>query len=80
MKLYKYNKSKEVPTLFLHGFLGSGDNWKECIKLIQNYSITLNMPGHQDNYFNEKDTNYTIDNWCSELKAELDKRFIQSIN
>lgn len=80
MNLYEYNNSKEVPTLFLHGFLGSSDSWEECIKIIKTYCITLNMPGHQDNYFNEKDTNYTIDNWCSELKTELDKRSIQSIN
>ena len=38
----------EMPTLvFLHGLLGSGEDWQNCIQYLQDYStITLDLPGH----------------------------------
>ena len=80
MILYKHNKSNEIPTLFLHGFLGSNNSWDEIIQLLSKYSITLDITGHKKNSFNEKDINYSIDNWCCDLKSQLDKESIKLIN
>ena len=80
MILYKYNKSKEIPTLFLHGFLGSNNSWDQILQLLNKYSITLDITGHKKNSFHEKDIDYSIDNWCFDLKKRLDKESIQLIN
>ena len=80
MKLYKYYTSKEIPTLFLHGFLGSSKSWNEIVKILKKHSITLDITGHNRSLFDQKDTNYSIENWCTELKNQLDKESIQSIN
>ncbi len=80
MILYKYHWSKEIPTLFLHGFLGSNNSWNEIVKLFKKFSITIDITGHEKNFFEHKDINYSIDNWCCELKNQLDKESIQSIN
>lgn len=80
MILYKHNQSKEIPTLFLHGFLGSSNSWDEIIQLLKKYSITLDITGHKKNFFDEKDIIYSIDSWCFELKKQLDKESIQLIN
>jgi len=80
MILYKYYRSKDIPTLFLHGFLGSSKSWNEILEILKKYSITLDITGHKKNFFDQKDTNYSIDNWFSELKNQLDKESIQSIN
>ena len=80
MILYKYNKSKEIPTLFLHGFLGSNNSWDEILQLLNKYSITLDITGHKKNSFDDKDIDYSIDNWCYDLKKQLDKESIELIN
>ena len=80
MILYKHNESKEIPTLFLHGFLGSSNSWDEIIQLLKKYSITLDITGHKKNFFHDKDIDYSIDNWCSDLKKQLDKESIELIN
>ena len=80
MILYKYQRSNEIPTLFLHGFLGSNNSWNEIVKLLKKYSITIDITGHKKNFFDHKDINYSIDNWCCELKNQLDRESIQSIN
>ncbi|MGR5208190.1 2-succinyl-6-hydroxy-2,4-cyclohexadiene-1-carboxylate synthase [Vibrio sp. PNB23_22_6] len=42
------HQSGTVPTLvFLHGLLGSGTDWKECIKVLPQYErVTIDLPGH----------------------------------
>ena len=80
MILYKYNKSNEIPTLFLHGFLGSNNSWDEIVQLLSKYSIILDIIGHNKNSFDEKNIDYSIDNWCCDLKTQLDKESIKLIN
>ncbi|WP_418114064.1 2-succinyl-6-hydroxy-2,4-cyclohexadiene-1-carboxylate synthase [Vibrio scophthalmi] len=38
----------EMPVLvFLHGLLGSGEDWQACIEALSDYStVTLDLPGH----------------------------------
>ncbi|ROV59436.1 2-succinyl-6-hydroxy-2,4-cyclohexadiene-1-carboxylate synthase [Vibrio ponticus] len=52
MLAYSYhrpiNQSAETPVLvFLHGLLGSGDDWQACIQHLNQFPIlTLDLPGH----------------------------------
>lgn len=52
MLAYNYyrpaNLKEEMPTLvFLHGLLGSGEDWQACIKHLDSFpTLTLDLPGH----------------------------------
>ncbi|MDW1811672.1 alpha/beta fold hydrolase, partial [Vibrio sp. Vb2362] len=42
------HQSSNMPTLvFLHGLLGSGEDWQSCINALPEYErVTVDLPGH----------------------------------
>ncbi|MCV5943386.1 alpha/beta fold hydrolase, partial [Escherichia coli] len=42
------HQSRTLPTLvFLHGLLGSGEDWQACINALPEYErVTVDLPGH----------------------------------
>jgi len=63
--------NKETPLVFLHGFMGSLENWNP-IKLQFNIPIILiDLPGHGKSHFKEID-NYSFTDWAIDFKYILD--------
>ena len=74
------NKDDSIPTLFLHGFTGTANSWNEIISKLTSYSITLDIVGHGKSTFNDLNSNYSVDDWCSDLSKILDSLKINRVN
>ena len=53
---------RNLPVLFLHGFMGSGDEWNEVIQFLshQYYCLTVDLPGHGESGLDEN-INYSFE-------------------
>ncbi len=80
---YKYEYSAGKPTiLFIHGFMGSGDDWQDIIKKLDGkYSVlTIDLPGHgkslieKEEYFSFHYVNKSINTILDFL--QIDKIYI----
>ena len=76
----EFNRSKDVPYFFLHGFTGSSDSWSNVIKKLNKYSYTIDVPGHQKSYFKDLNSDYTINDWCYEFYIMLNELKINKLN
>jgi 2-succinyl-6-hydroxy-2,4-cyclohexadiene-1-carboxylate synthase len=64
--------------LFLHGFLGSGDDYREiCIELKDKFRcLTVDLPGHGKTTVNGDETSYLMPQTAQALIALLDRLHI----
>lgn len=69
---YHYKKIESAPTfVFLHGFMGSKEDWEPQVKLLGNRysSLVIDLPGHGDSQL-ESHKVYTMDG-CSRLVVDV---------
>ena len=78
--LFTNNKTSLIPTLFLHGFSGTSNSWKEVITKLDCYCIAPDIIGHGKSSFNDIDRDYDIDDWCNDLSEILDSLNIDKLN
>ena len=77
--LFTNDKSSSIPTVFLHGFTGTANSWKDVISKLDcydrnhkiKYNIALDIVGHGKSTFNDLDYDYTIDDWCDDFDEIL---------
>ena len=74
------NQGDSTPTLFLHGFTGTGDSWKEIVSKLDRFCIAPDIVGHGKSSFNDIDSDYTIDDWCDDLSQILDSLKVDRLN
>ena len=75
-----FNKDKEIPFFFLHGFTGSHLSWNEIINLLNKHAYTIDIPGHGNSIFKNLNDSYNISDWCSEFYLLLNDLNINKIN
>jgi 2-succinyl-6-hydroxy-2,4-cyclohexadiene-1-carboxylate synthase len=53
---------EDLPVLFLHGFMGSGNDWNEVIQFLspQYYCLAVDLPGHGETGLDEN-TDYSFE-------------------
>lgn len=78
--LYTKNRSASTPTVFLHGFTGASDSWKEIINRCDFYAIAPDIVGHGKSRFIDIDGDYTEDDWCEDLSEILDSLDVDTLN
>ncbi len=71
------NRHKPV-ILFLHGFLGSGDDYREiCTELKDKFCcLTVDLPGHGKTTVNGDETSYQMPQTAQALISLLDRLHI----
>ena len=79
-RVFIENESNAVPTVFLHGFTGTSKSWSEVISKINTYSISIDIVGHGESYFNNLDLIYSENDWCEDLSEILSYLKIETIN
>lgn len=79
-KSRKY-EAGELPVLFLHGFSGSANDWKDFLELIPEgfFPLALNLPGHGNNICNLQAENYSSISTSNQIKAIIDELNFQEI-
>ena len=65
-----HNQGDSMPTLFLHGFTGTGDSWKGIVSKLNRFCIAPDIVGHGKSLFNDVDRDYDIDDWCDDASLE----------
>ncbi len=83
---FHYSLSGEknnIPVLFLHGFLGSSDDWQDTVSELSNdyYCICPDLPGHGKTGVTGGDSNYSIEKTAEGLISllndqKIDKTFL----
>lgn len=68
------HQSGTTPTLvFLHGLLGSGADWQECLKALPQYErVTIDLPGHGDSH---SISCHDLSDCCKQLNSTLSLLF-----
>ena len=61
-----------TPLIFLHGFMGSMENWNEITQKFNIPIVLIDLPGHGQSHFKEID-NYSFTEWIDDFKFILDK-------
>lgn len=71
-----------LPILFLHGFMGRGEDWGEVIGLLQNEfrCITIDLPGHGRSCALSNDEHYTMAGAAAGIIAVLETLGIERCN
>ena len=70
---------KETPLVFLHGFMGSIENWNQIKRQFNSPIILIDLPGHGESHFKKLD-NYLFTDWVADFKYILDELNIHQIN
>ena len=68
-----------TPLVFLHGFMGSMENWNKITQQFNIPIVFIDLPGHGQSHFKEID-NYSFTEWIDDFKFILDKLSINRIN
>lgn len=68
-----------TPLFFLHGFLGSIENWNDLVSQFEVPIILIDLPGHGQSHFKEVD-NYSFQDWNNDFKSILDQLKINDLN
>ncbi len=66
--------NKNNPALvFLHGFLGSGQDWQELISSLKDdyYCLAFDLPGHGESIISENYSGITLESFSSDFYAFL---------
>ncbi|PPA71753.1 2-succinyl-6-hydroxy-2,4-cyclohexadiene-1-carboxylate synthase [Jeotgalibacillus proteolyticus] len=76
------SKGKGEPILFLHGFTGSGETWKEAVKGLEEEAsiILLDLPGHGKTVLPEMPSRYSMEEACRDLAKILDSLKLEKVN
>ena len=71
-----------TPVLFLHGFLGSADDWSEVMTLLgeRYWCVAVDLPGHGKTVVKGPEEGYRIENCGTGLVRFLDSRGIGKCN
>ncbi len=81
---YTLTGTKEnPPILFLHGFMGNGNDWNETVSYLSEkyYCITLDLPGHgNSNNLERLNTVWDFDSLCNRLSGLLNHLKIQKVS
>jgi 2-succinyl-6-hydroxy-2,4-cyclohexadiene-1-carboxylate synthase len=80
---YKTLGAPPSPALvFLHGFLGSSDDWDETARLLSDsyYCVMPDLPGHGLNNSRDPSTPISLRVFASELQSLLNKLRLNNIN
>ncbi len=74
----KFGKPENPAIIFLHGFMGSSEDWQPIINRFSNshYCIAYDLPGHGNSSVESHNEFYGIENTISSLKRELEKNEI----
>lgn len=78
----KFGKSDSPCIIFLHGFMGSSEDWIPLMRRLaeEYYCIAYDLPGHNQTEVEGYDEFYTIDNTCASLKKEIDSQGITNFH
>ena len=78
--IFLKNGLSKTPFVFLHGFTGTHNSWKEVLERLERPAITLDLPGHGKSTFKDLDARYSIDDWCVEFDELLNYLNVDRIN
>ena len=70
----------DTPILFLHGFTGSSEIWKEIRKEINYPTIAIDIPGHGKSTFLNPNDEYDYKDFRAELYLCLSKLNLKKIH
>lgn len=75
----KFGKPENPAIVFLHGFMGSSEDWQPTINRFANthYCIAYDLPGHGGTSVQGHDEFYSIENTISSLKREIEQSGIK---
>ena len=68
------------PVLFLHGFTGSSNCWRNIRKEINSPTISIDIPGHNKSYFLDLNEDYTYKDFRTELFLILNKLNVKQVH
>jgi len=68
-----------TPLVFLHGFIGSMENWSEIVSHFDVPTILIDLPGHGQSHFKDI-SNYSFTDWNEDFKFMLSQLEIDTIN
>ncbi len=78
----KFGKSENPCIIFLHGFMGTSEDWIPLMKRLagEYYCIAFDLPGHNLTEVEGYDEFYTIENTCTSLKKEIENQGIKDFH
>ncbi|MEM6647976.1 MAG: 2-succinyl-6-hydroxy-2,4-cyclohexadiene-1-carboxylate synthase [Bacteroidota bacterium] len=71
--------AKPAPTVWLHGFMGSGADWSDVTATLPGEHLAIDLPGHGAN-IGLPDAAYTMAGATAQLLATLDAKGWDSVN
>ncbi|GAB5521111.1 MAG: 2-succinyl-6-hydroxy-2,4-cyclohexadiene-1-carboxylate synthase [Rhodothermales bacterium] len=68
-----------APTVWLHGFMGSGTDWSDVVDVLRGEHVAVDLPGHGANIGLSGDA-YTMAGAAAQLISQLDARGWTEVN
>ena len=70
----------DIPTLFVHGFMGTADSWVEIIDSACASALTIDIVGHGKSRFMDVNGEHTIESWSHSLKQLIASQNLEKVN
>jgi 2-succinyl-6-hydroxy-2,4-cyclohexadiene-1-carboxylate synthase len=70
----------DVPTLFIHGFMGVADSWIETISSTGSHSLAVDVVGHGKSSFIDIKGDNTIELWSNSISQLIKSKNLEKVN
>ena len=79
IRYLKNTDRSNLPTIFIHGFMGSANSWDQVINSNFCNTIAIDIPGHRKSHFTNLDDN-SVDKWSDSMKQLIISKKLTRVN